>query len=57
MARVSRNASIPYLPYSRPTPEYLNPPRVPADHRPGDLAGGGQAIYPTASDSTSKRTS
>src|ERR1700736_4360921 len=26
MARVSRNASIPYLPYSRPTPEYLNPP-------------------------------
>src|ERR1700677_3720371 len=23
MARVSRNASIPYLPYSRPTPEYL----------------------------------
>ena len=27
MARVSRNASIPYLPYSRPTPEYLNPPQ------------------------------
>src|SRR6202030_361670 len=25
MARVSRNASIPYRPYSRPTPEYLNP--------------------------------
>ena len=29
MARVSRNASIPYLPYSRPTPEYLNPPQYP----------------------------
>src|SRR6266852_8951070 len=27
MARVSRNASIPYWPYSRPTPEYLNPPQ------------------------------
>ena len=27
MARVSRNASIPYRPYSRPTPEYLNPPQ------------------------------
>src|SRR6202022_3386225 len=27
MARGSRNASIPYLPYSRPTPEYLNPPQ------------------------------
>src|SRR6266850_5875737 len=26
MAFVSRNASIPYRPYSRPTPEYLNPP-------------------------------
>jgi hypothetical protein len=26
MARVSRNASIPYRPYSRPTPEYLKPP-------------------------------
>src|SRR5712675_630143 len=27
MARVSRNASIPYRPYSRPTPEYLKPPQ------------------------------
>src|SRR3984893_5317638 len=27
MARGSRNASIPYRPYSRPTPEYLNPPQ------------------------------
>jgi hypothetical protein len=27
IARVSANASIPYLPYSRPTPEYLNPPQ------------------------------
>jgi len=27
IARVSTNASIPYLPYSRPTPEYLNPPQ------------------------------
>ena len=27
MARVSSNASIPYLPSSRPTPEYLNPPQ------------------------------
>src|SRR5258706_10858644 len=27
IARVSRNASIPYWPYSRPTPEYLNPPQ------------------------------
>src|SRR5258707_10793860 len=27
MAFGSRNASIPYLPYSRPTPEYLNPPQ------------------------------
>src|SRR6266851_5385919 len=27
MARVSRNASIPYWPYSRPKPEYLNPPQ------------------------------
>src|SRR4029077_20818005 len=27
MARVSTNASIPYRPYSRPTPEYLNPPQ------------------------------
>src|SRR5580692_9702538 len=27
MARVSRNASMPYRPYSRPTPEYLNPPQ------------------------------
>src|ERR1700732_2321686 len=27
MARVSRNASIPYWPYSRPTPEYWNPPQ------------------------------
>ena len=27
MARVSRNASIPYRPYSRPTPENLNPPQ------------------------------
>src|SRR6476469_4146454 len=27
MALVSRNASIPYLPYSRPTPEHLNPPQ------------------------------
>src|SRR6266853_4454746 len=26
MALVSRNASIPYLPHSRPTPENLNPP-------------------------------
>ena len=26
IARVSTNAWIPYLPYSRPTPEYLNPP-------------------------------
>jgi len=26
-ARGSRNASIPYLPNSRPTPEYLNPPQ------------------------------
>src|SRR4029077_2846558 len=26
IARVSRNASIPFWPYSRPTPEYLNPP-------------------------------
>src|ERR1700720_2390889 len=29
IARVSRNASIPYLPYSRPKPEYLNPPQGP----------------------------
>src|SRR6201984_2541651 len=27
MAFGSRNASMPYLPYSRPTPEYLNPPQ------------------------------
>jgi hypothetical protein len=27
MARVSTNASIPNRPYSRPTPEYLNPPQ------------------------------
>src|SRR5882757_9002584 len=27
IARVSRNASIPKRPYSRPTPEYLNPPQ------------------------------
>src|ERR1700736_2721111 len=27
MAFGSRNASIPYRPYSRPTPEYLNPPQ------------------------------
>src|SRR3984885_9894346 len=27
IARVSRNASMPYRPYSRPTPEYLNPPQ------------------------------
>src|SRR6201981_2837428 len=27
MAFGSRNASIPYCPYSRPTPEYLNPPQ------------------------------
>src|SRR5262249_35797958 len=27
MARGSTNASIPYLPYSRPTPEHLNPPQ------------------------------
>src|SRR6266849_198784 len=27
MERVSRNASLPYLPYSRPKPEYLNPPQ------------------------------
>src|SRR4029434_7352011 len=27
MSRGARNASIPYLPYSRPTPEYLNPPQ------------------------------
>src|SRR5450432_1059545 len=27
MAFGSRNASIPYWPYSRPTPEYLNPPQ------------------------------
>src|SRR5579864_5032912 len=27
MARGSRKASIPYLPNSRPTPEYLNPPQ------------------------------
>src|SRR4029077_14935753 len=27
MARGSRNASIPYRPYSRPIPEYLNPPQ------------------------------
>src|SRR6266404_4261331 len=27
MARVSTNASMPYRPYSRPTPEYLNPPQ------------------------------
>jgi hypothetical protein len=27
IARVSRNASMPYWPYSRPTPEYLNPPQ------------------------------
>src|ERR1700694_450724 len=27
IARVSRNASIPKGPYSRPTPEYLNPPQ------------------------------
>jgi hypothetical protein len=32
MARVSRNASIPYLPNSRPTPEYLNHRRC-ATHR------------------------
>jgi aldehyde dehydrogenase (NAD+) len=27
VARVSRNASMPYQRYSRPTPEYLNPPQ------------------------------
>src|SRR5258707_13158897 len=27
MARVSRNASAPYWPFSRPKPEYLNPPQ------------------------------
>src|SRR6202022_5130133 len=27
IARGSRNASIPYRPYSRPMPEYLNPPQ------------------------------
>jgi len=27
MARGSRNASTPYWPYSRPTPEYLKPPQ------------------------------
>src|SRR6266436_57660 len=27
IALVSRNASIPYRPYSRPMPEYLNPPQ------------------------------
>jgi hypothetical protein len=27
MARVSRNTPIPYRPYSRPTPVYLNPPQ------------------------------
>src|ERR1700722_12697332 len=27
IARVSRNASIPKRPYSRPTPEYLKPPQ------------------------------
>jgi len=27
MAQGSRKASIPYLPYSRPTPEYLDPPQ------------------------------
>jgi hypothetical protein len=26
-ARVSRNASIPYWPYSRPRPDYSNPPQ------------------------------
>jgi hypothetical protein len=28
MARGSRNASSPYVPNSRPTPEFLNPPNV-----------------------------